>query len=709
MAGPSSHGADHPAASSHRLHARFIRYRMLLRKYWWILAFGIALGTGIAAWMVAAEKEVYISDARMMVSGKINLPENGTFSEEMTHFMNTQGELMKDEAIRTRAEAYVRTSAPEIPVAEVTLRVEPLQQTSIFALRAIGEEPRYTQKFLDAILHEYIATRREMRSQKGEFAAGAIDEEIERVSTDLRKEEDRLLAFQRENKTGFLEQEGNAAAAYLSKLNTRLAELKNESQLLTLFDADHQIARERKTPKTESGDPGDLREGDLRTPAATGPIIEYERARQKIEVLKSERAGYARDLTPKHPIMVDLDEQIAQQQQLVDTFRKQSTEDLNRRRDAATLEIRNLETTIKEWEAKASANSERLNQYAAIQTGIARLRSQLENLARSKGNVEITRNVDQEIISIRQKATVPVKTHIGVARTLSIGFVLGLLGGLIGLFSVAQFDDRIDSVVDFQATFSDRLLATIPHVSCPVGASDVAPLLPDDERHIFVESMRSLRSSILFLPIEGPPPKTFLVTSAVPNEGKSTVALNFAIIMATFDVRVLLVDGDLRRGELHRALDLPNDTGLGDVLTGDCALQNAVQQTRVPGLSLLARGTSVQNPGELFLGTDADRFLRAAAAQYDYVIIDSAPVTAADDTSSLAPKIHATLFVFRFAASGIRISHKALDTLHERQVNVLGLVCNDVDESLQDYYYYRYSEYYGSEKKGGRKKASART
>ena len=323
--------------------------------------------------------------------------------------------------------------------------------------------------------------------------------------------------------------------------------------------------------------------------------------------------------------------------------------------------------------------------------------------------MEITRNVDQEIISIRQKATVPVKTHIGVARTLSIGFVLGLLGGLIGLFSVAQFDDRIDSVVDFQATFSDRLLATIPHVSCPVGASDVAPLLPDDERHIFVESMRSLRSSILFLPIEGPPPKTFLVTSAVPNEGKSTVALNFAIIMATFDVRVLLVDGDLRRGELHRALDLPNDTGLGDVLTGDCALQNAVQQTRVPGLSLLARGTSVQNPGELFLGTDADRFLRAAAAQYDYVIIDSAPVTAADDTSSLAPKIHATLFVFRFAASGIRISHKALDTLHERQVNVLGLVCNDVDESLQDYYYYRYSEYYGSEKKGGRKKASART
>jgi Mrp family chromosome partitioning ATPase len=103
----------------------------------------------------------------------------------------------------------------------------------------------------------------------------------------------------------------------------------------------------------------------------------------------------------------------------------------------------------------------------------------------------------------------------------------------------------------------------------------------------------------------------------------------------------------------------------------------------------------VMNPGELFLSADADRFLKAAMAQYDYVIIDSAPVTAADDTSSLAPKVDSTLFVFRFAASSIRVSTKALDTLRERQVNVLGIICNDVNESLQDYYYYRHTDYYG--------------
>ena len=693
MPGPSSNPAGGLLASTNLVRARLIRFRMLFRKYWWVVAFGTALGIGVASWLVAAEKVVYLSTARMLVSGKINLPDGGTFSEETSHFMSTQGELMKDEAVRNRAEARVRTSSSGTRISPVTLTVAPIPQTSIFVLKAVGEEPKYTQQFLDAILTEYIATRREMRTQKGEFAAGAIDEEIERVSNELHREEERLLAFQRENKTGFLEQEGNAAAAYLSKLNTRLAELRNESQLLGLLEVDQQLARERKM---SSGDSGEVREGDPRAASAGAPMFEYERARQKIEMLRSERGGYARELTPKHPIMVELDEQIAQQQQLLDTFRKQGAEDLKRRSDAAALEIRNLETTIKDWEARAAANSERLNQYAAIQSGIARLRSQLETLGRSKGNIEITRNVDQEIISVRQKATVGEPVRPGVLRMLLIGFAVGLFAGVLGLVVINSFDDRIDSVVDFQATFGDRLLATIPRLSGEVGTVDVTPLLPDDQRHSFVESMRSLRSSLFFLPFEGPPPRSFLITSAVPNEGKSTVALNFAITMAMSNVRVLLVDGDLRRGELHKALDLPNEAGFGDVLTGDCALQGAVKATRVRGLSLLSRGSPVMNPGELFLGTDTNRFLKLAMSQYDYVIIDSAPVTAADDTSSLAPKVDATLFVFRFAASSIHVSRKALDTLRERQANVLGIICNAVDETLQDYYYYRYSEYHGT-------------
>ena len=215
-------------------------------------------------------------------------------------------------------------------------------------------------------------------------------------------------------------------------------------------------------------------------------------------------------------------------------------------------------------------------------------------------------------------------------------------------------------------------------------------LAANDDRHAFAEAFRSLRSSIIFLPVEGTPPKVLLITSAVPNEGKSTVAMNFAITLALSGLRVLLVDGDLRRGEIHRTFSLSNDLGLSDVLGGDCPLHSTVQATRIPGLSLLSRGSSVSNPGELYLSKEADRLLKNAYASYDYVVLDSSPIMAADDTTSLAPKADATLFVFRFTSSHIRVSRKALDLLRERQANIIGVVCNDVSEAMQEYYYYRY-------------------
>ena len=96
MQGSSSQQATDPTASGGLLRARLIRFRMLLRKYWWVVAFGVALGTGIAAWMVASQREVYVSQALMMVSGKITIPDGGAYAEEMSQFMNTQGSLMQD-------------------------------------------------------------------------------------------------------------------------------------------------------------------------------------------------------------------------------------------------------------------------------------------------------------------------------------------------------------------------------------------------------------------------------------------------------------------------------------------------------------------------------------------------------------------------------------------------------------------------------------
>jgi len=695
----------HPAATPRErdpsswwfvLHTKLYRYRALLRKYWWLVAFTTCAGLAASAWAVARQKVVYVSTGRMMVSGKISLPEGAIYSEEMNYFMTTQRELMQDEAVRQRAENRVRTTSPATPIGPVSLSVAPLPQTSIFILTATGAEPEYPQRFLDAVMQEFIATRRELRTEKGETMGSAIADEIARVQAELKKDEDKLIAFQRENNIGFLEQEGNSAGAFLSKLNTQLAELKTEAQLLELFELDQDIARKQRN----DADPNASREGDLRKPALQGPERGYLEARQQLELLRSEREDYAKDLKPKHPIIVDLDRQIAQQQQLIETFRKQSTEDLQRRREGARLEIQNLEKTIKEWSAKALDLSQRLAEYKSIQSGVAQKQTQLESLNRSKGNVEINRNVDQDVVSIRQKASASQPQKPGVARTVGLGVAFGLLAGLLILVLFDQLDDRVASFSEFQVHFADRVLAQIPNASRRKGSNTIDLLRLDDERHSFAEAFRSLRSSIFFLPVEGTPPKTFLITSATPNEGKSTVAMNCAVTIALAGSRVLLVDGDLRRGEIHREFGLGNERGFTDVLTGSCAIADAVQSTHVPTLSLLSRGTSVLNPGELYLSPATDRFLKEAYPAYDYILIDSSPVMAADDSTSLAPKADATIFVFRFTSSSARVSRKAIQFLRERQANVIGIVCNDVSEAMQEYYYYRYPDYYGPGKKG---------
>lgn len=692
---PTTHAREQDSASWwYLIHTKLYRYRALLRKYWWLVLFTTCAGMAFAAWKTAHQQMVYVSTGRMMVSGKISLPEGATYTEEMNLFISTQRELMQDEAVRQRAENLVRSANPEVVPSPVDLVVAPLPQTSIFILTATAAEPNYPQKFLDAVMHEYIATRREMRTQKSEDAESSIEDEITRVQGDLRKEEERLIAFQRENNVGFLEQGGNSAGAYLAKLNTQLAELKKEAQLLDLFQPDQKIARDENQREKAAGNDG--AGGDPR--ALNRPDAEYARARQQIEVLRTERAEYAKDLRPKHPIIVDLDRQIAQQQQLVDVFRKQSVEDLARRREATRLEIQNLEKTIQEWEAKALDLSQRLAEYSGIQAGIVRKRAQLESLSRSKGNVEINRNVDQDVVSIRQRASVAQPQKPGVGRTIGTGVGLGLLVGLLLLVLIDQLDDRVASYTEFQSHFRERVFAQIPHSPSDGQTGSPPILMPEDERHAFAEAFRSLRSSIIFLPVEGPRPKVILITSAVPNEGKSTVATNFAVTLALAGSRVLLVDGDLRRGELHRSFGLGNEAGLGDVLSLRKSLDEAVQLTLIPGLQLLSRGRGVPNPGELYLGKSTDEFLKTVHAEFDYVVMDSSPVMAADDTTSLAPKADATVFVFRFTSSSTRASRKALELLRERQSNIIGIVCNDVSEAMQEYFYYRYPDYYATAK-----------
>jgi capsular exopolysaccharide synthesis family protein len=203
------------------------------------------------------------------------------------------------------------------------------------------------------------------------------------------------------------------------------------------------------------------------------------------------------------------------------------------------------------------------------------------------------------------------------------------------------------------------------------------------------------------MPYEGPRPKTFLITSAVPNEGKSTVSSNLAITLALSGARTLLIDSDLRRGTIREAFDISSKIGFCEVLKQEVNWREVVVPTVYPNLFVLPRGKTLSQPSEHLLRESTDALLREIYDSYDYIIIDSSPVLAADDTTSLAPKIDATLFVVRLSYTSARLIRKALELLYSRQVNIPGVILNFVDTSLPEYYYYQYSEYYNTPVPGG--------
>jgi succinoglycan biosynthesis transport protein ExoP len=680
----------------HHFRSRALRFGRLFTRFWWIPLLTTAAGLTVASWLVYQQKEVFVSTGRMMVSGRINIKEGASFSEELANFFGTQVELMKSAEVREKAASQLAAREPQLPSVPISLTVSQLPQTSIFVLSTSGSEPQFTQKMLDAIMQQYVAAKKEMRSSKSDSTQTAIIDEISRVERDMRQEESQLLAFQKENNVGYLEQEGNSAGAYLATLNRQIADLKTQYELLESLDIDQIVEKIQREPaqagdlaaRAVDPDSGSFFGNGLR------PEEEYLQAKQRLSVLKAQKDEFAKVLRPKHPQMVELGHQISEQETLIASFRSQSVDRLKSRRDAIKHQIDTLGSSITEWSAKALSLSQRLAEYNRIKAAFERSKGLYDRLVNNLHDVDVTRNVDQDMVSVLEKASPAQPVKPGMFRMLIIGTVAGLVIGLAILALMFQIDDKVVSTLDLESRFDEHVLVQIPTQK---HHGPLEPLKENDSRHAFAESLRALRSSLLYLPVEGERPKTLLITSATPNEGKSTVALNLAITMALAQVRVLLVDADLRRGTLHQFFERACDPGLSDLLLERVEVEKCLLPTPAPNLDLATRGTSVPNPGEIFLSARLDRFLRDVYASYDCVIFDSSPVLAADDTTSLAPKLDATMIVVRFSHSSTRLSKKAIELLRDRQANVIGLVCNDVSQAHQEYYHYKYPEYYGSQ------------
>ena len=677
-------------SSMNRVRVQGIRYLYLLKKRWWVLLLLVSVGLCIGAWTAMQQPPAFVSSGQLMVKGQLRIGDSAVaYSEELVNFFGTQIVLMESEEVKSGARTRVHSLHPDLPPEEVKLVVGQLPKAAIFVMQVYGKSPAYTQAYVDACMDEYMAKKKEMRASTQEGTIVAIQDELVRLEKDMQKEEEEMHTFQKENNIGFLKEDGNSAANYLSLLNRQMADLKTEADLLQLLDLDQNLDRPQVAPGSADKSAG---RGDvlLSTP---GPLGEYLNAKQSLHKLKADRQELSLTLRPKHPSIVALDEQIAKVEALLVTYKQLSQEALQSRRSSIKVQIENLEKTVKIWEGKALDLARRIADWDKIRSKIDRTKAQYDRLNGNLRSMDVQRNTDQDTVAILGHATPARKIQLELNKLLLIGGVAGFVIGLLILFTLDKLDDRIGSFFEFRERFPETLLGQVPR---ELGKTGISMLTSNDPRHALLESFRTLRSSIIFLPVEGVRPKTLLVTSATPGEGKTTIAANLAITFAFSGAKTLLVDADLRLGRIAKAFNIDSEVGLSDVLRQRTHWREVIVPTSTPNLSILPRGKTLPHPAEHFLGKVTDQLIQELYSEFDYIIFDTPPVMAADDVLSLAPKIDGTIFVIRFSTSSARRSRTAINLLVQRQANLLGVVCNDVRLAESEYgygNYYQYSAY----------------
>lgn len=692
------------------LHKTIYRAKIVLRRFWWVLPIAISLGTAYKAVETFLAAPNYRSDAQMMVSGRIALPENDLYAEERSNFYGTQIELMESSPVKSKAVERVKLTQPEsyeaLERSEVfleeglrSLRVDAdvMDDTSIFTLNAVTPSQEFSQPFLDAVMAEYINRRSEMRAKTTENTYDAIAAKIKSLEEEIVQNEDAIVDFQKKNNIVFIQEQGSAAGTYLSDLKRKLAELKTEARTLaSITDSNEvdELVLKNSSTIDESGSGNAV--------SALGSAEDNEKylvAKEQLELLQGDLEEFEIYLKPKHPKIIGLKNQIERTTNQLDILRRQAFERIGERRQILERRVENMNEEINIWEQTALENGRLIAEFERLQSRLERSKEAYERNQDALRAIDTGQSLSQETVSVLEDASPAYPAGKGIVMRFAEGAVYGfaLAAGILVLISF--LDNRVFSAADITDQFDEPLLGAIPFENENDGDVSSILLKKNDERYVFAEACRNLRTSVFFMGVESWKPSVFAVTSAIPSEGKSTVSANLAVALSFSHSKVLLVDADLRRGRLHKLFDANIENGLTDILEGTKDLHSVIQKTKYSNLDFISIGARPDHPAELLMSDRMGALIDQAKQHYDFIIFDTAPILATDDTTSFAGKADAVLFTVRCAYTQIRQIKPAMSRLKERNIKVDGIVLNYVDTSQPGYYYYRYSEYYTSPEK----------
>ena len=337
------------------------------------------------------------------------------------------------------------------------------------------------------------------------------------------------------------------------------------------------------------------------------------------------------------------------------------------------------------------ANSPKATEEVAVANKTIELREKTyASLLEDYEQARLREALQENTISVVVPAVIPLTpSQPRVAINIFLGFVVGLCGGIGLAFLVENLNSRLYTSEQIEELTGLKLLSKIPaskrKLLSPKINGNQPPYMP------FYEAFGRLRANVLVQTSNGSSEgmlRSFLLTSAEPGEGKSTIAVHLASAMARADQKVILIDADMRLPTLHELLDLPNSRGLSNILRHKAHLEDVLQESHVPGLKVITSGPVPPNPSELLGSPHMVSLLHELYGKCDIVLIDAPAFLPVADAAVLAPLTDGVILVVRRIYIQMDAVREVCKQLEDINIRPIGIVVNQAEQN-GNYYYYR--------------------